>query len=223
MQQFISGFRPSDDACTYPFHIPANAMAVVELGGTIGLLMELGKEELVREVEKLVAEIDGGIIKYGTVHREGGNLTFSYEVDGYGNRILMDDANVPSLLSLPYLGYVRETDARYQATRAQILDGTKNPFFFNGTAGHGIGSPHTGLGNIWHMGIIMQALTSTKDEEIVDCLEILKRAGSSTGFMHESFSKDNVGDFTRQWFSWANSLFGELILRLADAKPHLIF
>jgi len=146
----------------------------------------------------------------------------NYQVDGYGNEIFMDDANIPSLLSLPYLGYVSDRDPDYVATRHALLNPLHNPYFFNGTAAKGVGSPHTGLGNIWYMSIIMQALTSTSDREITECLEMLKSAAAPTGFMHESFDKNDVSTFTRQWFSWANSLFGELILHLVDTKPHLL-
>ena len=149
-------------------------------------------------------------------------MPFAHEVDGYGNEIFMDDANIPSLLSLPYLGYVAVADEAYQVTRRGVLSAAHNPYFFNGTVAQGVGSPHTGLGNVWYMSIIMQALTSTDDGEVKRCLDMLKRAAAPTGFMHESFSKDNAAVFTRQWFSWANSLFGELIMTLAESKPHLL-
>jgi hypothetical protein len=40
--------------------------------------------------------------------------------------------------------------------------------------------------------------------------------------MHEAFHVDNVDNFTREWFAWANGLFGELLLQLVYDKPHLV-
>jgi meiotically up-regulated gene 157 (Mug157) protein len=134
----------------------------------------------------------------------------------------MDDANIPSLLSLPYLGWVSENDVTYQRTRRYLLS-EWNPYFFQGSAAKGIGSPHTGIGWIWPMSIIMQATTSTNDKEITECLEFLQRTDADTEFMHESFWKDNPSQFTRSWFAWANSQFGNLILKLAKERPYLIF
>ena len=134
----------------------------------------------------------------------------------------MDDANVPSLLSLPYLGFVDPTDPKYLITRQRVLSG-KNPYFFRGSGGEGVGGPHVGYGYIWPMSIAMRALTSTTELEVQWCLDMLKATTNSTGFMHESFWKDDPGKFTRPWFAWANSLFGELILMVADRFPGLIF
>ena len=69
---------------------------------------------------------------------------------------------------------------------------------------------------IWPMSLIMRALTSDDDAEIRRCVEMLVNTDGGTGFMHESFHKDDPSKFTRPWFAWANTLFGELILRLAD-------
>jgi len=213
-----SAFRPSDDATTFPFLVPANAMAVVELRKVATLLTLLQQHELALKSTGLADEIDKGIETHG-----GSSTAFSYEVDGFGNRLFMDDANVPSLLSLPYLGYMSLDDPKYQRTRAMILSTKTNPYFFNGTAGQGVGGPHVGLNRIWPMSIMIRALTTDDDEEISDCLDMLKASSAGTGFMHESFSKDNVNVYSRSWFAWANSLFGELILDLTTRKPHLIF
>ena len=134
----------------------------------------------------------------------------------------MDDANIPSLLSLPYLGFVDRKDPRYLITRQRVLS-SKNPYFFRGASGEGIGGPHVGYGYIWPMSIAMRALTSTEESEVEWCLELLKTTTNSTRFMHESFWKDDPARFTRPWFAWANSLFGELILMVAERYPHLIF
>ncbi len=144
-----------------------------------------------------------------------------YETDGFGNALFMDDANVPSLLSLPYLGCLAVDDPRYVITRAFVLS-TDNPFFFAGSAGSGIGGPHCGMGMIWPLALTMQAMTSTDDAEILQCLATLVGSDAGTGFMHESFHQDDATRYTRPWFAWANSLFGELILQLAGERPHLL-
>lgn len=212
-----SPFRPSDDACKLPFLIPANAMAVTTLKSIIPILDKLNQRELITQVRSLSDEIQTAIERHAIV-----NGMYAYEIDGFGSSILMDDANVPSLLSLPYLGYISKSNPVYQKTRKYVLS-KENPWFFEGKAGKGIGGPHNGLNWIWPMSIIMQAFTSDNDEEIIQCLKMLKDSSIHTGFIHESFNKDNVQVFTRPWFSWANTLFGELILQLAKERPHLIF
>lgn len=204
-----SAFRPSDDACQLPFLIPANAMAVVCLRETARLLNLHGAAALAEEIE-------AGIRRHG-IH----DGVFAFEVDGFGSRVMMDDANVPSLLSLPYLGYCAKDDPLYQRTRARVLS-PDNPYYSEGRVGRGIGGPHIGPGWIWPMAIIMQALTSDSDDEIQDCLRQLKQTHAGTGFMHESFWKDDATKFTRSWFAWANTLFGELILTLRRERPHLL-
>ena len=136
-------------------------------------------------------------------------------MDGYGNQLLMDDANAPGLVSLAYLGICPMSDAVYQRTRAFALSDA-NPYFFRGTAAEGMGGPHIGLNSIWPMSIMYRAFTSTSDAEIRQCLRWLRDTTAGTGFMHESFNKDNPAKFTRSWFAWANTLFGELMLTLAE-------
>jgi meiotically up-regulated gene 157 (Mug157) protein len=97
-----------------------------------------------------------------------------------------------------------------------------NPYFFRGRAGEGIGGPHVGVNMIWPLGIIVRALTSTDDREILYCLRMLKNTHARTGFMHEAFDKDDPKKFTRSWFAWANTIFGELILKLYEQRPHLL-
>jgi meiotically up-regulated gene 157 (Mug157) protein len=138
---------------------------------------------------------------------------YAFEVDGFGNAYFMDDANVPSLLALPYLDSIDLNDEVYQNTRKLVLS-EDNPYFFKGTAGEGIGGPHIGYDMIWPMSIIMRAQTSSDDEEIRHCLRMLRDTDADTGFMHESFHKDNPSKFTRKWFAWVNTLFGELIVNL---------
>ena len=208
-----SGFRPSDDRCYYNYLIPANMMAAVAAKRSAGLL-ETGWQDPVyaAKARRLAEELDDGIKAYGIVpHRTYGKI-YAYETDGLGHYILMDDANSPSLLSMPYLGYCEKDDPVYQNTRRFILS-SENPFYFSGTAAHGIGSPHTGKDKIWHISLIMQILTSLDQNEIDDCLAMLSRTHADTYFMHESFNKDDPNDFTRKWFAWANSLFAQMLIQ----------
>ena len=144
-----------------------------------------------------------------------------YEVDGFSAEYFMDDANIPSLLSLPVLGYLPTSNDVYQATREFVLS-SQNPFFFSGLEGSGIGGPHEGYNYTWPMAIIMQAMTSTSDEEVSWCLDLLVKSSAGTGLMHESFNVNNVNDFTRSWFAWVNGMLGELLLQLVVTKPHLL-
>jgi len=217
-----SAFRPSDDACLYPFLIPANLLAVVALKQLAEILSTvLTDRNLAAECLTLARQITDAANTYGKVHSRRHGLVYAYEVDGFGNQLLMDDANVPSLLSLPYLGCCASNDPSYRRTRAFVLS-ADNPYFFRGRAGEGIGGPHVGVNMIWPLGIIVRALTSTDDREILYCLRVLKNTHAGTGFMHEAFDKDDPKKFTRSWFAWANTIFGELILKLYGERPHLL-
>jgi len=170
----------------------------------------------------LADEVEDALYKYAVVKHPVYGKIYAYEVDGYGNALLMDDSNAPSLLSLPYLCDVKSSDRIYRNTRRFVLSGD-NPYFFKGTAAEGIGGPHVGYDMIWPMSIIMRALTSTDDKEIEQCIRTLVNTDAGTGFMHESFHKDNPVNYTRPWFAWANTLFGELVLKLVnDGKAELL-
>lgn len=169
----------------------------------------------------LAQEIDSALLKYGRSRDAKAGETWAYEVDGFGNQLLMDDANLPSLLGLPYLGCCTSDDAIYRRTRSRVLSPT-NPYFFKGTAAEGVGGPHIGLDMIWPMSIIIRALTSSEESEIRQCLRWLKNTDAQAGFVHEAFHKNNPAQFTRPWFAWANSLFGELIVRLRQEHPQLL-
>ena len=163
----------------------------------------------------LADEVQKALDKYAVYdHPEFGKI-YAFEVDGFGNYHLMDDSNAPSLLSLPYLSDVDVNDPIYQNTRRFVWSDS-NPYFFAGTAGEGIGGPHIGYDMVWPMSLIMKALTSTDDQEIAKCVRTLIDTDNETGFMHESFHKDNPAKFTREWFAWQNTLFGELILKLVN-------
>ncbi|HRX10982.1 MAG TPA: glycoside hydrolase family 125 protein [Draconibacterium sp.] len=163
----------------------------------------------------LAEEVNASIQKYAVIEHKKYGKVYAFEVDGFGNATFMDDANVPSLLALPYLGSVELNDPIYQNTRKLVWSGD-NPYFFKGKAGEGIGGPHVGYDMVWPMSIIMRAMTSTDDKEIAWCVKTLRNTDAETGFMHETFHKDDPKNFTRSWFAWANTLFGELILKLVN-------
>jgi len=218
----FSMFRPSDDACTYSLYVPSNLFALASLRQLGEMAAEVIQDaDFDTECRTLANEIESALTKYGEVREREGEEFWAFEVDGYGNQLFMDDANIPGLLSLPYLGYCALDNPVYQRTRRRALS-ESNPYFFKGTAAQGIGGPHEGLNMIWPMSIITRALTSTDDAEIQQCLQWLKAAHAGTGFMHESFDKDNPTKFTRAWFAWANSLFGELIVKLSQGRPALL-
>src|SRR5262249_11174016 len=213
-----SAFRPSDDACVYPFLIPANLFAVLALNQLAEIHRAVFSDRaFANECRELANQVGEAVNRYGRITRAGHGAVYAYEVDGFGNQIFMDDANVPSLLSLPYLGCCAPDDPIYRNTRALVLS-EENPYFFRGHAAEGIGGPHVGLRMIWPLGIIMRALTSTSDKEILFCLQMLKTTHAGTGFMHEAFDQDDPKKFTRSWFAWANTLFGELIFKLYEQR-----
>jgi meiotically up-regulated gene 157 (Mug157) protein len=217
-----SMFRPSDDACLYSFYVPSNLFAVVSLRQLAQMAVEILKDDgFANECRALASEAEAALAKYGRNKDRDGAEVWAFEVDGYGNQLFMDDANIPGLLSLPYLECCDAKDPVYQRTRRLVLS-EDNPYFFKGTAAEGIGGPHEGLNMIWPMALIAQALTSIDDAEIRQCLHWLKTTHAGTGFMHESFDKDNPAKFTRAWFAWANTLFGELLVKLSQERPNLL-
>ena len=217
-----SGFRPSDDACTYSLFVPANWFAVVSLRQLAQLANRvLGDTQLAAEAAALAGEVETAVKQYGRTTFPGLGEIWAYEVDGYGNVLMMDDANAPGLLSMPYLGCCNKEDPLYRRTREFVLS-EGNPYFFRGLAAEGIGGPHIGLGMIWPMSIILRALTSTEMGEKRQCLRWLRDTTAATGFMHESFQQDNPQVFTRPWFAWANTLFGELVMTLASEQPQVL-
>jgi uncharacterized protein len=218
-----SGFRPSDDACIFPLFVPANLFAVVSLRQLATVADGVCHDTaLANECTALADEVTAALAEYGQIDAKENGRMWAYEVDGYGNTLCMDDANAPGLTSLEYLGCVAPSErALYLRSRAFALS-SDNPYFFKGTAAEGIGGPHIGLGYIWPMGIMFRAFSSTSDQETLQCLRWLRDTTAGTHFMHESFWKDDPTRYTRPWFAWANTLFGELILGLADQKPQLL-
>ncbi len=206
-----SGFRPSDDACKFNYLIPSNMMAVVALKKASYLLLEgYNDEELSNKALTLAEEINDGINDYGIVNHPKFGKIYAYETDGFGNYKLMDDANSPSLLSIPYLGYTDADNEIYQNTRRFILS-NENPYYYEGKVAKGIGSPHTPPRYIWHIGLTMQIITSNDEEEIERCLSMIASSHAGTNFMHEGFDVDDPNRFTRPWFAWANTLFAQML------------
>ena len=212
----VSSFRPSDDATTFDFLVPSNFFAVSSLRKAAEILTEVNKdEETASECLGLADEVEKALKKHAIIRHPKYGKIYAFEVDGFGNRFLMDDANVPSLLAMAYLGDVPLNDKVYQNTRRFVWS-EDNPYFFKGSKGEGIGGPHVGYDMAWPMSIMMKAFTSQEDAEIKECIEMLMRTDAGTGFMHESFNVNDPYDFTRPWFAWQNTLFGELIIKLID-------
>ncbi|MEP7238108.1 MAG: glycoside hydrolase family 125 protein, partial [Ferruginibacter sp.] len=219
-----SMFRPSDDATVFPFNIPGNIFAVItlsylfnEMGTKVDLPASLRKDTL-----ELANTVLGAVIEYSKIQTEKFGVISAYEINGFGSYNLMDDANIPSLLSLSYLATEEDEVNRVVQNTRQFVLSESNPFFFKGKAAEGIGGPHVGMGYIWPMSIIMRGLTSTDDTEIKKCLTMLQQTHAGTGFMHESFHKDDATKFTRKWFAWANTLFGEFVWKVYKERPHLL-
>ena len=212
----VSSFRPSDDATTFQFLVPSNFFAVSVLRKAAEILHTVNHEKfLADECLALAAQVETALAENAVVDHPVFGKIYAFEVDGFGNSHLMDDSNAPSLLSLPYLSDVDVNDSVYQNTRRFVWS-EYNPYFFRGTAGEGIGGPHIGYDMVWPMSIMMKAFTSTDDCEIAQCIKMVMDTEAGTGFIHESFNKDNAEDFTRPWFAWQNTLFGELIVKLVN-------
>jgi len=194
-----SAFRPSDDACTYGYLIPSNMFFLNELE-------QLPEKLKSAESISLAADIHHGLQKYAIMDGR-----YAYEVDGLGNSLFIDDANIPSLLSLPLLGSVEKSDSVYLDTREFILS-NKNPYFFSGSKATGIGSQHTPHNYVWPIALAVEALTAPSIERKLETLEILENTDAGTGNMHEAFNVDNPEEFTRPWFSWADMMYVELVL-----------
>lgn len=217
-----SMFRPSDDATIYGFLIPSNLFAVVSLRQAAEMVSSIKNETaLASDLKALADEVEAAVNKYGIYNHPKYGKIYAFETDGFGSFNLMDDANVPSLLALPYLDAVKLEDPIYQNTRKYVWS-DDNPFFFKGTVAEGIGGPHIGLDMIWPMSLIMKAFTSKDKNEIRYCINTLQKSHGGTGFMHESFHKNDAKNFTRAWFAWTNTLFGELLWKTYNENPDLL-
>lgn len=226
-----SAFRPSDDACILQFFIPANSHMLTELKRAKKNFLktenqpDLDIEVLLHHTDTFIEDISRGIAKYGIVEHPDWGRVYAYEVDGYGSSIYMDDANIPSLLSLPDMGFVDVNDEVYQNTRKMILSKVGNPYFLTGSQFEGIGGPHIGIHYAWPMSLLVRIRTTDDEEEIMKSLNLIMDSTADLGLMHESVHVNSRKgmDYTRTWFAWCNSEFGKTILYLAKNKPHLIF
>jgi uncharacterized protein len=216
-----SAFRPSDDHTTYPFLIPSNFFAVIALRQMAEMLHEIRRKSNKAIIASVLAdEVGTALEQYAIQKDSNGDMIYAYEIDGLGNVLFMDDANVPGLLSLPYLDICSNQEPLYKATR-QFVWSAADPSFVTGEY-IGLGSPHTGSDKIWPIGHCIWGLTSNSELEIAWAFENLKATHAQTGFMHESYNKDNPNDYTRSWFAWANSLFGEFVVNTLERFPHVL-
>ncbi len=217
-----SMFRPSDDATVFPFLVPSNFFAVVSLRQAAEMLETIAKKrDLAAECRAMATEVERALSEHAIVSHPLAGRVYAFEVDAFGNYYCTDDGNIPNLLSLTYLGAVRNDDPVYQATRRMLLS-PQNPYYCIGKAASGLGGPHVGVDMIWPLGVIIQGLTATADDEIKGCLETLRRTHAGTGYIHEAFHKDDPKNFTRSWFAWANTIFGEFVLKTYHERPALL-
>jgi len=207
-----SAFRSSDLGMVYNYSIPGNMMAVV-------VLKELAQIEAAvyndsgkaADSLKLSSEVDQGIKKFGIVHSAEFGQVFAYEVDGLGHSVLMDDANIPSLLAAPYIGYVASNNQTYQNTRKLVLS-PANPYFYQGRLGRGIGSNNSPVGTVWPLSLLAQGLTANSDAERQEVLRYLLASDPGDHLLHESYNINDQKILTRPDFGWPNSLFDQFIM-----------
>ncbi|KAI1291322.1 glycoside hydrolase family 125 protein [Xylaria venustula] len=223
-----SPFRPSDDAAIYDFQIPANMMLSHYLEATAAIVDAIGAdaptpapEGLAGEMREMAAEIRAGIERFGVVNAPSGQRIYAYEVDGFGGQNLMDDANIPSLLSAPSLGYLAANDSVYQSTRRFVLS-RSNPWWCQGPVLNAVGSPHIKPGAAWPMAAIMRAMTSDDEDEIINSIWEVLQSTDAYGLIHESVNSFDASQWTRSWFGWGNAVFGQMLMELAERKPELL-
>lgn len=213
-----SGFRPSDDVCKYGYLVPSNMFAVVVLSYLEEIYTDLlPQPDVVARVTKLKNEIDAGIKEYAQVANAAGETVFAFEVDGLGNHSIHDDSNVPSLMAAPYLGYCAQDDPIYLATRKTLLS-SENPYYYEGKNAKGIGSSHTPENYIWPIALAIEGLTTSDKADKKRILDMLVDNDGGTNLMHEGFDVNDANNYTREWFSWANMMFCELLMDYYDIK-----
>ena len=213
-----SGFRPSDDATHYPYLIPSEQFAVVVLGYLEDIFSEIKPDEALSvRIHLLKSKIQAGIDQFGLIKNAAGEVIYAYEVDGLGHFSLMDDANIPNLISSPYLGYCKKDDVRYLKTRKTLLS-QENPYYYEGKYLSGIGSSHTPENYVWPIALAMQGMTSQSKLEQEKILDVLSTTDAGTFSMHEGIDVDHPEHFTREWFSWANMMFCELMMEYYDLR-----
>ena len=207
-----TGFRPSDDPARYQYNIPDNMFAVVVLRDLTDVAREVWHDErMAEDAWGLSLEVQRGIEQYGVARLAPFGRIYAYEVDGYGRMNLMDDANIPSLLSIPYFGYLSKTDSEYQATRRFVLS-PRNPYYVDGKYASGEGSPHTPRGYVWPLALCVEALTATDDAEVDRVFAMIANSDIGDHRLHESFNANWPEAYTREDFAWPNALYAELVL-----------
>ncbi|POW14904.1 hypothetical protein PSTT_02508 [Puccinia striiformis] len=217
--------RPSNEPVIFPYNVPVNAMISVQTSQLQKLLTSapLSPPSLKRRAAAISQNINKALNVHAvTTHPIWGKI-YAYELDGFGSTAIMDDAAIPSLLSLPYIGWESLNSTIFKTTRRLLTSPDGNPFFFNGTSGFGIGSSHTGADKIWPMSLISLLFSSESAEEIESIIQILIDSTQGYGVLHESFDAFKPEEFTRTWFAWVNSYFAEAILYLAEINPGTIF
>jgi meiotically up-regulated gene 157 (Mug157) protein len=217
-----SAFRPSDDSSEFPFIIASNFFAKTVMRSLAEMMRTIFFDaERAAAADQIADQVEAALTQYAApADQDRPDKIFAFEIDGFGHSLFMDDAGVPGLLSLPYLDSCTPQDPTYVATRKYAWS-KDNPWFFKGKY-EGIGSPHTGPGTIWPMGTILYGITSTSTDEISAAIAQLKATHAGTGFIHESFNMDNPSSFSRPWFAWVNSLFGEFIAQTLENHPELL-
>lgn len=205
-----SGYRPSDDKCEYGFYIPGNMFIVSVMEKLAPIFLSCGDEKRAEVCLSLAKKVQSSLQEFAVTEFEGKKI-YALETDGLGHYNIMDDANIPNLLSMPYYEYPYIDKEIYKNTRDYILS-SKNPYYYEGKCITGVGSPHTPKNYVWPLSVIIRALTSDDKKEVKECVDMLVSSTGGTGYMHEGILKDDDSVYTRPWFAWANSLFAYLIL-----------
>lgn len=219
-----SAFRPSDDPVTYRFNVPQNAIAVIAMRLLARFAREaFGDAELANDATALAQQVQVGIERYGRKWDPAhGGWMYVYETDGYGNDNLMDDANIPNLTALPYIGWCSTDDHVYLNTRSFTLS-SADPYYYTGKYATGLGSPHTPKGWVWPLGMIGAALSTTHRNDIENAIDMLDRSDTLNGLMHESVNPNDPSQFTRPEFGWANAFWADLMFRTVAGYPAIPF
>ena len=214
-----SGFRPSDDACTYHYLVPSNMFAAVVMGylerifgGEI-----LNDADIAARAGELRRTITEGIEAHAKTTNRNGETIYAFETDGLGHVNIMDDSNVPSLMAAPYLGYCAPDDPTYLATRRTLLS-DENPYYYEGEYLKGIGSPHTPPRYVWPIALSIEAMTSDNKDFKAHILDRLVATDAGTHLMHEGIDVNDPTKYTREWFSWSNMMFCELVMDYFDIR-----
>ncbi len=205
-----SGYRPSDDKCIHGYYLPGNMFIVAVLEKLAPMLEKLGDSKRADICRDLASEVQSALEKVSIVEKDGEKI-YALETDGFGNYNLMDDANIPNLIAMPYYEYPYIDKEVYDNTRKRMFSFV-NPYYFGGKVLKGIGSPHTPKNRVWPLSLIIRALTSEDKAEINECVQMIINSTAGTGYIHEGVDKDDDTIYSRAWFAWANSLFAYMII-----------